>query len=308
MAGSHADASATVVFGFDVETDIGSWTPFYEGLVRGTPRILDLLEKKAVTSTFFFTGEAAKERPEVVRAVRDAGHEVGNHSLYHETMGDEIFPIPGVKPLLPSEIPDRLRLAEKWIRRALGRRPVSFRAPRLWGSTSLLRALDEMGYVADASYPMFYYQEQLAPYYPSKRNWTRPGRMKILEIPNVADMSMRSHDQYGRDRDLWPLFRTQGAEAVMKRLESFARVVAGKRLPLVICFYFHPWEFLAMPRGLIHYGEGAVFPDRFIVKNCGKEALHQLSLLIVQLRKRFDARFLTAEQLAGEWRGAKLSR
>ena len=34
----------TVVFGFDMETDIGSWTPFYEGLVHGTPRMLDLLE------------------------------------------------------------------------------------------------------------------------------------------------------------------------------------------------------------------------------------------------------------------------
>lgn len=294
--------SATVVFGFDMETDIGSWTPFYNGLRKGTPRVLSLLRKKGVEATFFFTGDAAREHPEIVRMARNAGHEVGNHTLYHETVGEEMFPIPGIKPILPSEVPNRLREAHKWVRRALGRAPVSFRAPRLWGSTAMVRALEDMGYAADASYPMYFFKEQLAPYHPGRRDWTKPGRMKILEIPNVADMGMRSRDRYGRDRDLWPLFRTDGADVVMERLESFARVVARKRLPLVMCFYFHPWEFLAMPKGLIHYGEGSVLPDEFIVRNCGAVALRQLRRLIDRLRERFDARFMSAGHLAREWR------
>ena len=33
------------VFGFDMETDIGSWTSFYEGFKHGTPLILDVLKK-----------------------------------------------------------------------------------------------------------------------------------------------------------------------------------------------------------------------------------------------------------------------
>jgi hypothetical protein len=90
-----------VVFGFDMETDIGSWTPFYEGLVHGTPRILELLSKHGISATFFFTGTAARTHPEVVKMVSGAGHEVGCHSLYHETLGDELFPIPGLKPVLP---------------------------------------------------------------------------------------------------------------------------------------------------------------------------------------------------------------
>jgi peptidoglycan-N-acetylglucosamine deacetylase len=292
---------ARVVFGFDMETDVGSWTPFYNGLVKGTPRLLELLSKKDVAATFFFTGDSAREHPEIARMARDAGHEIGNHSLYHETVGDEISPIPGVKPLLPSEVPGRLRLAHEWVARATGREPVSFRAPRLWGSTAIVRALDEMNYLADASYPMFHFKDRLAPYHPSRRDWTRAGRMKILEIPNAADMGMRSRDPYGRDRDLWPLFRTEGASAVIRRLESFAGVVAGKRLPLVMCFYFHPWEFLAMPSGLIHFGEGAVLPDPFIVKNTGQVALRELGRLVDRLRSEFGARFLTAEQLAREW-------
>ena len=38
-----AEQALDVVLGFDMETDIGSWTPFYEGLTKGTPRLLDLL-------------------------------------------------------------------------------------------------------------------------------------------------------------------------------------------------------------------------------------------------------------------------
>ena len=48
-----------VVLGFDCETDVGSWTPYYEGLVHGTPRVLDMLKRHGITATFYFTGDAA---------------------------------------------------------------------------------------------------------------------------------------------------------------------------------------------------------------------------------------------------------
>ena len=70
-------AKMNVVLGFDMETDVGSWTPYYEGLVNGTPIILDALEKHALTATFFFTGDSARKHPEVTRLVKAAGHEVG---------------------------------------------------------------------------------------------------------------------------------------------------------------------------------------------------------------------------------------
>ena len=56
-----------VVLGFDMETDIGSWTPYYEGLKHGTPVILDILDRHEVTATFFFTGDAARKHPETVK-------------------------------------------------------------------------------------------------------------------------------------------------------------------------------------------------------------------------------------------------
>lgn len=290
----------TVVFGFDCETDVGSWTPFYEGLQHGTPKLVDLLGKKDVPATFFFTGDAAATHPEVVKQVAKAGHEVGAHSLYHETVGDPIFDIPGIRPLLPEEVPLRVRRATEYVADALGEQPVSWRCPRLWGSTAVLNALEDLGYVADASYPLYYYAERLVPYHPSREDWTQPGDLRILEIPNFADMGIESTDPYGRDRDQWPLFRTASADKLMEHIDSFVGFVSEKGLPAVLCFYFHPWEFLPMAPEY-HFGEGTVVPDYFLIENCGDYALEQLGVLVDRLKER-SAKFATAKGLAGTWK------
>ncbi|MFO7946322.1 MAG: polysaccharide deacetylase family protein [Armatimonadota bacterium] len=288
-----------VVFGFDMETDVGSWSPYYEGIKNATPKMLRTLDEYDVPATFFFTGDAAREFPDIVRTVSDAGHEVGCHSLYHETVGDPLFPIPGVQPLLPEEVPLRLRRATEIVAESLGDRPVSFRCPRLWGSTAVINALEDLGYVADASYPLYFYEEQLAPYHPSADNWTKAGDLDLLEIPNFADMGMQSEDEYGRDRDQWPLFRTESARALTKHVNSFIEYVEERNIRPVLCFYMHPWEFERMPER-IHYGEGTVIPDEFIVKNCGEYALQQLAELISLLQDAGSV-FLTARDLAAEW-------
>ena len=90
----------TVLFGLDMETDVGSWGIEYTGVTDGTPKLLKLYEEKGITGTFYFTGETARLHPQVVQACKQAGHEVGCHSRYHETVVDPIFDIPGVMPLL----------------------------------------------------------------------------------------------------------------------------------------------------------------------------------------------------------------
>ncbi len=289
-----------VVFGFDMETDVGSFTPFYTGLDRGTPRILRVLDRHGIPATFFFTGDAARRFPKVVREVARAGHEVGCHTLYHETIGDEIFPIPGIKPLLPEECRHRIELAARWVGDVLGRRVVSFRAPRLFGSTGMVNALEDLGFVADATYPLYHFEKRLVPYHPSRADWTREGRLRIVEIPNFADLTIKSRDPYGRDRDQWPLFRTRGAAALMTHIDAMLALYARRRLPPVLCFYLHPWEFHPMPKGLIHFGEGAVLPDPFIVKNCGAVAVRELDRLIALLKDR-AATFHTAHDLARQF-------
>lgn len=289
--------SPIVVIGIDCETDIGSWTPFYEGLVRGTPRILDVFRARGITGTFFFTGSAAKQHPEVVRAVLAEGHEVGCHTLYHETIGEPIFDIPGIYPLLPGEVENRIALATEWVESVSGSRPVSFRAPRLFGSTAMVNVLDSLGYLTDATYPMYHFRERLAPYHPSRSDWTQEGDLRILELPNFADLSMQPRDPYGRDLDQWPLFRTEGADALMKHVDNFIAYSRQRAIAPFLCFYFHPWEFHEMPQGEIHYGEGFVRPDPFLVKNCGEYAVEQLDRAIAALQ-RSGAEFRQARQMA----------
>lgn len=290
-----------VMLGFDMETDVGSWTPFYKGMKFGTPKILSIIKKHGVSATFFFTGDSARKNPAIVRQVRRAGHEIGCHTLFHETIGDSLFDIPGMMPILPSEVENRLRLATKWVEEVAGTRPVSFRAPRLFGSTAMINALEKLGYASDSTYPMYYFKKRLQPYHPSRKNWLEPGNLKIVELPNFADLSMKSTDKYGRDLDQWPLFRTKNAGALLKHVDGFCHYVKERKIKPFLCFYFHPWEFHAMPKGEIHYGEGGVRPDPFITKNCGDYAAEQLDALLEKLKQR-GAEFFQAGQIAATYR------
>ena len=48
-----------------------------------TPKVLDLLKKYKQKATFFCIGRRAKEHPEIVRAIVEAGHTLGSHDLNH---------------------------------------------------------------------------------------------------------------------------------------------------------------------------------------------------------------------------------
>lgn len=53
---------------------------------RWTPQVLDLLREEGVRATFFVTGEAAAEHPDLVRRVVREGHEVGLHTWTHRDL------------------------------------------------------------------------------------------------------------------------------------------------------------------------------------------------------------------------------
>ncbi len=56
-----------------------------------------------------------------------------------------------------------------------------------------------------------------------------------------------------------------------------------------------------MPEGLIHFGEGGVLPDPFLVKGCGEYCLNQIEILIDWLLSK-EAIFLTAGACARKWK------
>ena len=50
----------------------------------GVPRLLRLLDRQGVRATFFVPGYSAERWPDVVHAIRDAGHEIAHHGYLHE--------------------------------------------------------------------------------------------------------------------------------------------------------------------------------------------------------------------------------
>jgi peptidoglycan/xylan/chitin deacetylase (PgdA/CDA1 family) len=56
---------------------------FDDGPSASTPRILDILASYGAPATFFQCGENVRRAPELSSGVRNAGHEIGNHSYSH---------------------------------------------------------------------------------------------------------------------------------------------------------------------------------------------------------------------------------
>jgi peptidoglycan/xylan/chitin deacetylase (PgdA/CDA1 family) len=92
---------------------------FDDGPSESTPEILEILARHGAPATFFQCGANVERLPAIAREVREAGHEIGNHSHTH--------------PLLcfrsPAFIEGELRRAQEAIARHTGATPEWFRAP-----------------------------------------------------------------------------------------------------------------------------------------------------------------------------------
>ena len=72
------------------------WLTIDDGPADDTPALLDLLERLDVNATFFLKGKLAAQRPEIVRAIVDGGHTVGNHSQTHPSATFWCLPAPWI--------------------------------------------------------------------------------------------------------------------------------------------------------------------------------------------------------------------
>ena len=106
---------------FDYE---GRWgMPFaapYD-LTAATERILETLAAHRARAIFFVVGALAAERPDLIQAIANEGHEVACHGWQHESLGNGS----------DTRLADGLERATSVIESITGRRPVGFRAPYL---------------------------------------------------------------------------------------------------------------------------------------------------------------------------------
>lgn len=100
-----------------------------------TLHLLDILARHNVRATFFIIGKFAKERPDLVRKVFEAGHDVGNHTYSHPNL---IF-------RSGAETAREVGRCDAAIEDAIGARPSLFRPPFGGRRPATLRAVASAG-------------------------------------------------------------------------------------------------------------------------------------------------------------------
>ncbi|QDU19982.1 Peptidoglycan deacetylase [Urbifossiella limnaea] len=188
-----------------------------------TLRLLDQLAAAGVQATFYVVGDIAITRPELVRAIHAAGHEIGSHSWDHSR----------VHRFDPKSFRTDLLRSKDALEQVTGERVYGFRAPTFSVDRKTAWAVDvlaECGFEYDSSiFPI------------------RHDRYGIPDAPQTPFVAV------GRERELLELppltYRVLGMNLPVAgggyfRLFPPAVMRAGLRQATGLAMlYFHPWEF-----------------------------------------------------------------
>ncbi len=101
------------------------------------PLLLQTLKDADVKATFFIVGDWCEKFPESVKALAEAGHEIGNHSNHH----------PDMAKLTKEEIIKEINRASDRIEAVTGKRPELFRAPSGSYNNLVIETAKEQGYI-----------------------------------------------------------------------------------------------------------------------------------------------------------------
>jgi len=192
--------------------------------VEATTRwLLDTLDESGVHATFFVLGWIAEQHPELVSAVRSAGHEIGSHGHEHLRAYD----------LSPEAFARDVRRSVAALKAVGVPSVTAFRAPE-WSindrSLWALGSLAAEGFGVDASMaPVRLVGSPAFPRHPHVRQ-TASGN--ITEVPPLVA------DRFGQSMPMgwgWGL-RMSSPGRVLRRIEEVNR--AGLAAVLTV----HPWE------------------------------------------------------------------
>ena len=101
-----------------------------------TPFILQTLARYNVKATFFLCGFWAEAYPDQVRAISDAGHTIGNHSMTH----------PHMNSLSAAQITEEIEKLDDLLESITGRRTTLFRAPYGEYNDSVIKTVRAAGH------------------------------------------------------------------------------------------------------------------------------------------------------------------
>ena len=202
------------------------WSRLESRVGRNVDVLLEILARHGVCGTFFTLGWIAEHRPEVVRTIAAAGHEVASHGYGHQRL----------TRLTPAEFRDDVRRAKRLLEDVAGTEVVGYRAPSFSivpGGEWAFDVLIEEGYRYDSSlFPVRRSRFYGYPGTPTVPHWINRPSGKLLELPMAV---LRLWGQNipaagGAYLRILPYWVTSRALNELGR-----RGVQGM-------FYLHPWE------------------------------------------------------------------
>ena len=126
-------------FSVDVEKDLH--TGSYNGITKGIPELLKLLERNKIKATFFVTGETLEKYPKITKLLAKKGHEIGLHGYSHKRFDSMSL----------KDKENEIKLSIKAYKKILKNKPKGFRAPQHSIDSETIRILDKYNFRYDSS-------------------------------------------------------------------------------------------------------------------------------------------------------------
>ncbi len=166
------------------------WDAFPSYLDAVVERVLPCLAQYGLRITVFVVGQdaALEKNHAALRAIADAGHEIGNHSFHHE---------PWLHQQTREAIEDELARASRAIEDVTGHRPRGFRGPGFALGPDILRVLVGHGYLYDCStFPTFLGPLARMYYFRQTRGLSNDERHRRRELFGKATEGFRPLSPY----------------------------------------------------------------------------------------------------------------
>jgi peptidoglycan/xylan/chitin deacetylase (PgdA/CDA1 family) len=240
-----------------------------EFTVLGTSRVLEFLKHKNIRASFFVPGHTAYAFPDLIKRIRDEGHEIGHHGWVHENPAE-------------LDVEHEIEVLENGLEalhRTAGVRPVGYRSPAWDFSERSLSLLKEYGFVYDSSL----LGSDFIPYYP--RTGDRFGPDEPYRFGEVLDLvELPGH---------WSLDD-------FVAFETIVGLLPGNVPPRQIEeMWRDDFDFAAQEC------QGGVFIPTMHPQCIGRGSrLRMVERLVDHMRDTSDVAFVTMESYARSWRSA----
>jgi len=208
--------------------DFSTWNSFELRVEKNTHLILNLLESFSFKpkATFFILGWIAEKLPNLVRRIRDCGHEVASHGDNHNLC----------TALDNNKLAKDLLNSKKRLEDITGQAVYGYRAPSFAINDNILETIKKAGYLYDSSYNSFsghgrYGSIDLSNAVKKDGSYQLDDHFFELPISNLTLGKKTIPLGGGGYFRLYPTyFFKQGIKSVLKENRAFI-------------FYAHPWEF-----------------------------------------------------------------